>query len=151
MVASLRRSRWERRRQSLKIKLMEAGSSIRAVLQGGTDPADVWRAWSPSWWDTPKPRQEPAIPTQTSSLQTCSITSSKANWAENPDPSASCLQELPASLHGCCQHGPGLGQEQHLHEREPSQALLAEGKSCRHFGAAPAQSLGNMRSHDQPL
>lgn len=110
MVASPQRSRWERRRQSLKIKLMEAGSSIRAVLQGGTDPADVWRAWSPSWWDTPKPRQEPAIPTQTSSLQTCSITSSKANWAENPDPSASCLQELPASLHGCCQHGPGLGQ-----------------------------------------
>lgn len=33
-----------------------------SCLQGGMDPADVRNARRPSWWDTPKPRQEPALP-----------------------------------------------------------------------------------------
>lgn len=84
-----------------------------AVLQ---DPAAEQEAWS-LLGDTPKPWQEPtngfphAIPQRLPSPELLPQQhSSKANWAEELDPSASCLQELPASLHGCCQHGPGLAK-----------------------------------------
>lgn len=76
MVHSLYRNRCARGRQA-KNKDNESSMShpdywlitkecaaLLSCLQGGMDPAGVRNAQTSFWWDTPKPRQEPALPPQ---------------------------------------------------------------------------------------
>lgn len=131
-----------------------------AVLQGGTDPAAVREAWSPpggytqtmagthKWLPTRHSTETAFSRAAPSPAQLQGKLGREAGSKCQLSPRASCL---PAQLLSAWAR---LGQEQHLHQGAPSQALLAEGKagkSYSRFGAAQAQSLGNMSSHDQPL
>lgn len=129
-------------------------------LQGGVDPADARNARRPSWWDPPKPRQEPALPPAT-------FTQSPVlppGTAPSPSPKAARRQtgqmgriqtphvhkRLPASAHNCCPHGPALGQEQHLDEVDSSKSLLAERNAPKSLQSHLSSSTTAMRHHDQP-